>query len=306
MPIETTPKPELPVNYTPDDSAPIFVGGLKGGTPNDTWETVAAEYRMNVMDLIKFNFKTVNPNEVNFYLRKRVGCRVPSGSGNNWTFRNADPGMIYIPQLKIRFGPTVMEGNPGVKVDWEQEAKDLEKRFDAGIWSVTGKILDVASASDLALTFGEIGMPLAWGVGMSVAGVAALLMSIGAPHVDAFNNIRKQQVLWGYSYGVLFGVDKKKLDFIQSLGLDRRPIHSANYPAQEEEFQKAYRTGLVLGYTIGRKKMNLPQKKALFLMLQHTIGMHRFPQDLADWSMANWRTYYIEGAGEFRKKMLKR
>lgn len=306
MPIEKAPKPELQPNYQPDDSAPIYVGGRKGGKPTDTWETVATEYRMNVMDLIKFNFKTTHSDEVNWYLRTRVGCRVASGSGNNWTFRDADPGMIYIPQLKIRFGPTVIEGNPGIKVDWEQTAKELEKMFDAGIWSVTGKILDVVGASDLALTFAEIGMPLAWGVGMSVAGVASLLMAIGAPHVDAFNNIRKQQVLWGYSYGVLFGVDKKKLDFMQSLGLDRRPINSAHYPAQEKAFQEAYRVGLVLGYTVGRKKMNLPQKKALFIMLQNTIGMNRFPQDLGDWTTADWRTYYIEGAREFRKTMLKR
>ncbi|MFN7937859.1 MAG: hypothetical protein U0R19_31305 [Bryobacteraceae bacterium] len=306
MPIETTPKPELPANYEPDDSAPIFVGGFKGGLPTDTWETVAAQYKMNVMELIKFNFKTNNPDEVNWYLKRRVGCRVPSGSGNNWTFRNADPGRIFIPQLKIRFGPTVIEGNPGIKVDWEAEAKSLEKRFDAGIWSVTGKVLDIVGAGDLALTFAEIGMPLSWTVGMSVSAVAALLMSIGAPHVDAFNNIRKQQVLWGYSYGVLFGVDKRKIDFIQGLGLDRRTVNSPHYPGHEDAFQKAYRTGMVLGYAIGKDKMNLPQKKALFVMLQNTIGMHRFPQKLGDWTPADWRTYYIEGAGEFRKKMLKR
>lgn len=52
--------------------------------------------------------------------------------------------------------------------------------------------------------------------------------------------------------------------------------------------------------------MNLPQKKALFIMLQNTIGMNRFPQDLGDWTTADWRTYYIEGAREFRKTMLKR
>ena len=57
---------------------------------------------------------------------------------------------------------------------------------------------------------------------------------------------------------------------------------------------------------LGRNKMNLPQKKALFMMLQNVIGMDRFPEDLADWTTANWRTYYIEGAGEFRRKMLKR
>jgi hypothetical protein len=306
MPIEKAPKPELAPSCVPDDSAPIYVGGRKGGQPTDSWESVASAYRMNVMDLIKFNFKTINSDEVNWYLRKRVGCRVASGSGNNWTFRDADPGMIYIPQLKIKFGHTVIEGNPGIKMDWEKEAKDLEKRFDAGIWSVTGKILDIVAASDLALTFAEIGMPLAWTVGMSVAAVAALLMSVGAPHVDAFNNILKQQVLWGYSYGVLFGVDKRKMDSIQSLGLDSRPVNSSNYPEYEKEFQAAYRTGMVLGYTIGRNKMNLPQKKALFLMLQNVIGMDRFPEHLADWTTANWRTYYIEGAGEFRRKMLKR
>jgi hypothetical protein len=200
----------------------------------------------------------------------------------------------------------VIDGNPGITMDWEKEAKDLEKRFDAGIWSVTGKILDIVAASDLALTFADIGMPLAWTVGMSIAGVAALLMAIGAPHVDALNNIRKQQVLWGYSYGVLFGVDKRKMDFIQSLGLERRLVHSSIYRGHENEFQAAYRTGMVLGYAIGRHKMNLPQKKALFLMLQHAIGMDRFPEDVADWTTSHWRTYYIEGAGEFRKTMLKR
>jgi hypothetical protein len=306
MPIEKAPKPELAQNYVPDDSAPIYVGGRKGGKPTDTWETVASEYRMNVMDLIKLNFKTVNSDEVNWYLRRRVGCSVASGSGNNWTFRDADPGMIYIPQLKIKFGHHVVEGNPGIKVDWEKEAKALEKRFDAGIWSVTGKILDVVAASDLALTFAEIGMPLAWGVGMTAAGVAALLMAIGAPHVDAFNNIRKQQVLWGYAYGVLFGVDKKKWDFIQSMALDRRPINSKDYPGHEKEFQKAYQTGIVLGYTIGKDKMSLPQKKALFMMLQEEIGMKQFPQELGKWTTSDWRNYYIDGAGIFRKKMMKR
>ena len=40
--------------------------------------------------------------------------------------------------------------------------------------------------------------------------------------------------------------------------------------------------------------------------VQNVIGMDRFPEHLADWTTANWRTYYIEGAGEFRRKMLKR
>ncbi len=306
MPIEHPPKPELPVNYRPDDSAPIYVGGLRGGTPNDTWETVADQYRMNVKDLIRFNFKTVNPDEVNWYLRRRVGCRVASGSGNNWTFRNADPGMIYIPELRIRFGHTVIEGNPGYKMDWQETAKELENMFTAGIWSVIGKVLDIVSAADLAMAFAEVGLPLGWTIGMAGASVAAVLLAIGSPHLDAFNKVRKEQVLWGYSYGVLMGVDKKTMDFIQSMGLHRRLVNSSTYPEREKDFQAAYKVGLALGYTVGRRKMSLPQKKALFMMLQNAIGMDQFPSELSDWKTSDWRRYYIDGAIIFRRRMLKK
>ena len=89
MPIESEPRGRLPAH--------------SGGIPyrvqdGDDWNSVARKFRVNVQTLIMFNFGTLNTNEVNWYLRRSVGCVVPSQSGFNWKFSSrAKPGIIYIP-----------------------------------------------------------------------------------------------------------------------------------------------------------------------------------------------------------------
>jgi len=64
----------------------------------DTWESVADRFMVDVNELIYFNFLTTQPDEVNWYLRHYVGCNKVSPSGNNWMFSNsANPGFIFIP-----------------------------------------------------------------------------------------------------------------------------------------------------------------------------------------------------------------
>jgi hypothetical protein len=89
MPIESMPR-------TP-------VAPQAGGIPyqvrdGDDWNSVAKRFGVNVQTLIKFNFGTLNTNEVNWYLRRRVGCVVPSPHRWNWQFStSASPGVIKIP-----------------------------------------------------------------------------------------------------------------------------------------------------------------------------------------------------------------
>jgi len=64
----------------------------------DNWENVAARYNMpSAKDLVRYNFLTDHPPHVNWYLRTRVGCRVATADEKNWRFKDAWPGIIFLP-----------------------------------------------------------------------------------------------------------------------------------------------------------------------------------------------------------------
>lgn len=74
------------------------------GTPykvkdGDNWWSIATANRVDVGALIAFNFKTSNPDEINWYLREKVGCRLETPDHDNYRFSSRDaPGTIYIPK----------------------------------------------------------------------------------------------------------------------------------------------------------------------------------------------------------------
>src|SRR5687767_6050492 len=78
MPIEKKPQNPLPANYVPPAGAPYKVND------GDDWASVAQHFKVEVDTLIRFNFQTRDPAEVNWYLKHNVGCRKPSPGGNNW------------------------------------------------------------------------------------------------------------------------------------------------------------------------------------------------------------------------------
>ncbi len=92
MPIEKEPATKIAAGYIPPNSTRYQV---KDG---DSWVTIARRNGLDVWKLIEANFKTRNPDEVNWYLRTRVGCKVQTKDGKNWMFSSsASPGVIYIP-----------------------------------------------------------------------------------------------------------------------------------------------------------------------------------------------------------------
>jgi hypothetical protein len=68
----------------------------------DNWGTLAAlAGRTDPWDIIRFNFDTTDPHEVNWYLSNWVGCNVASADGKNWRFGTTQIGkklLIYIPR----------------------------------------------------------------------------------------------------------------------------------------------------------------------------------------------------------------
>jgi hypothetical protein len=100
MPITKEPKP-LPseLQYVPANSAPYRV------VDGDSWFTLAErpEVRtagMTANDLCQFNFRTRKPNEINWYLYHKVGCRRATRNGANYMFSKSDhPGIVYLPKI---------------------------------------------------------------------------------------------------------------------------------------------------------------------------------------------------------------
>jgi hypothetical protein len=95
MPIEKAPKLPLPAAYVPSGGVAYKV------KDNDSWVSIAKRQGVDVWNLIEFNFKTRNPDEVNWYLRHRVGCKKTTADGKNWMFSSdAKPGIIHLPAGK--------------------------------------------------------------------------------------------------------------------------------------------------------------------------------------------------------------
>src|SRR5205085_10891343 len=93
--IEKKPAHPLPSYYKPPLGVPYKV------QDRDTWKTLAFDWFINVDQLIYFNFQTLNTDEINWYLRERVGCKVQTRDRFNWVFSSsANPGIIYHPPPK--------------------------------------------------------------------------------------------------------------------------------------------------------------------------------------------------------------
>jgi hypothetical protein len=95
VPIERRPDHPLPQNYRPPNSVPVEVH------TGDDWGKLAAQFRIDVPQLLKFNFNTTKPEEINYYLRVNVGCNQTTRDGRNWIFTTSTnpsrPRVIYVP-----------------------------------------------------------------------------------------------------------------------------------------------------------------------------------------------------------------
>lgn len=132
----------VPKTYVPQ---PSFRHVVEDG---ETWETVAAKFGMNVQELILANFKTLVPQEINWYLHYYVECDQPTRDRYNWTFstsasksRNPRAGVIFIP-MKGASGPTatVVPASNGNGLDqfardtaqMRKDLEDIKKNLAAG------------------------------------------------------------------------------------------------------------------------------------------------------------------------------
>ena len=83
----------------------------------ETLATVAQKYGVSVQELLLHNFATLEPAEINWYLREQVGCNLSTDDGNNWRFsRTANPGLLYLPKQPVRPESIAVTKRPGEAV----------------------------------------------------------------------------------------------------------------------------------------------------------------------------------------------
>jgi hypothetical protein len=125
MPIERRPKNPLPPTYIPPGGIAYKV------KTDDDLDSVARANGISADDLTIFNFKTVRPAEINWYLRQNVGCVQATHDDKNWIFTSdARPGTIYLPPKQGWKRPSFPSTTPGVL---SALPKPVEKKH-SGLW----------------------------------------------------------------------------------------------------------------------------------------------------------------------------
>lgn len=94
-------KPKKTVTFPPP--GPKHAHRVKDG---DNWWSLQSQYGFaDVWDLIRFNFGTEKPSEVNWCLKHFVGCVKETKDKKNFCFSSkANPGVIYIPAKNVKSG----------------------------------------------------------------------------------------------------------------------------------------------------------------------------------------------------------
>jgi hypothetical protein len=109
------PKTTLQAGFKPkwtpakalDHWPPRDIRGQYRVKAGESWLAIAMGWLVpDVWDLIYFNFRTEDPKKVNWYMRHYLGCCKPAADGKNFSFADADPGLLYIPPHSWKRGGT--------------------------------------------------------------------------------------------------------------------------------------------------------------------------------------------------------
>jgi hypothetical protein len=268
----------------------------------DTWISVARKHQIDPAKLIWFNFLTENPDQVNWYLRRNVGCNVATPDGRNWMFSDsASPGIIYLPIDRHDMDRTIIQAKKTISPfakEFEGPSSPLDK---------VGKAFDVFQMIDIAAAIAGIaaGELLLLGVGIAIAPFA-LFVAIGGPHEAALNELRKKQILEGIGLGIVLTADGRSVQYIASHGyVKKSPVPSINYPQYGKQLQGIFNESLRVGIIHGRDFNTVARAN-----LWKFIGAHlnnwaksEYSGDRKNWTDTRWMNWYRLCAGIVATKL---
>jgi hypothetical protein len=248
-PIERQPANPLPVNYQPFGSIQYKVKDL------ETWEDIAGRHRLDVHELIYFNFQTNNPDEVNWYLRRNVGCNVESPSRLNWAFSSsANPGIIYLPisykHVKPKETKKKQTNVSPIALYFEGPSSPFDK---------IGKIFDVYQLIDIGMAiFAGAAAEGALLFGGTVTAVLGPFVMMGQLAEAPIIELKKQQMSAGLPLGIVLGADGRSLQWVKTHnGYDRyvktQKVQNTHYPEYGKELADLYNKSFFYGHAIGQQ-----------------------------------------------------
>ncbi|HWF48122.1 MAG TPA: hypothetical protein VG168_14025 [Bryobacteraceae bacterium] len=317
MPIERQPKKPVSKTYIPGDYDSAYKV-----QDNDDWNTVAQMYSLDVKALIYYNFHTYDPDEVNWYLRRNVGCIVPTKDHKNWTFRKAKPGIIYIYPPGYVFKPPAPWVNPLAKMlahktslaqFLDAHANDAS---DEGHIEQVHFVLDVAEVVHIGLSVAGIGELSFGALSMEVAAPlmaeVAVFLGIAAGYADAIESLKRKEYLDGLSEGIVLGANQASIHYVKSYFWKKYPIENSYFPEQSKNLQNMHNLGIVTGYRYGQQ-LDQAESQTLFHELNARMRPIRpnpevqYGQDYwSKWGEHARTEYYQDAAIVFRSVHLPR
>ncbi len=294
-PIWAVPKP---------DGFPIKVGNKPGVV--ETWITVANDYKMNPVELMKYNFGTTNTDEVNWFLRTYVGCKVSTDGGQNWSFKDANPGVIYVPNWQME-GSTIT-AKPGI--NGKVNAPEYD---DSDFYDLIGKALDIQGLVDMNLSIWDVALPELLEAGLiavsAAASVIAPLAAVGAGWHDALRAVSREYFFDGFTIGLFLTVDGASPGYIESRYKKFDRIFSPIFPEKGMTFRNLYNVGLLLGIKQG-KRFNTVDTMDLFGYINSQLKdweqEYYSDGDARKWSPQKRRDFQERAASIIKNKMLEK
>lgn len=172
-------------------------------------------------------------------------------------------------------------------------------------------VLEAVEGVEVGLTIAEVHVAGLLGLGIEVmgpvAGMAAVFVALGNAHADAINSIITDEMLSGFSRGVVLGADHRPESYVKSNFVKWSPVPNSVYPEYGKKFQNAYNRALVAGYAQG-KTLTKEESAAFFSDLFSRMSVRpsvTYGEDSKQWSDRTWVDYYVECAAVFRRDHLK-
>jgi hypothetical protein len=293
------PKNPLKPSFVPPGCRPHKV------QDGEDWHTVANVNYLDVNALVFVNFYTNNTDEVNWYLRHRVGCHV-SRDGRNYAFSSdAKPGIIYIPWPNL---PTVRIVDPpknSLAKFLREHSNDPDESLEKLHFA-----LDVVEVAHIGLGITEVGA-LSLGVASfevlaPLAAEASVFIGIAAGYSNTIESLKRNQYYDGLSEGIVLGANQALPTYVGNNFWLKRPVDTPYFPEQGKNLQNVHNVGIAEGYKFG-KQLTTEESQTLF----HEINL-RMPPIAPNpetsmgpdyWSQMNERArkvYYQNAAIVFR------
>jgi hypothetical protein len=293
----------LPVDYQPPGGTAYNV------RDGDDWRKLAFRWFLNVEQLIWFNFLTLNPDEVNWYLRRNVGCTKQTKDFKNYVFSSSDkPGIVYSPPSKpivSHDSIDIFAQDMGSRTDLGRALRSAEQ--SGAIYDYIGFSLNISDfvLTGLAVSGAELG---ALGLGLDFLGAATAIvgvgLTLGGPHLAALQQRKQEKMQSGLSHGIVLGAANETKGFIRDQFVRLSTDYATDYPEQRKNFQNMYLFGLLKGLEYGQKLTRTER----FLLFKHLEAlakykppgdfyMHRFekPESVR-------KNYYLDCAAKLLKE----